>query len=121
MKSDVASLAPPPPGSTLPPAPLSGAHPLSDLRSRSVAELTVDLEDTLRRGKGSVPLSPAGDGTPAVPSLIAVWLLSEAGKALGIMRPVNLSTVTDRDDLRSVGGVARLLHAFLHPAPAVAS
>lgn len=121
MKSDVPSLAPPPPGRIPPPTPLPGAHPLSDAGSRSVAELAVDLEDTLRRGKGSLPLSPAGDGTPAVPSLIAVWLLSEVGKALGVKRPVNLSKVTDRDDLRSVGGVARLLHGVLHPAPAVAS
>jgi hypothetical protein len=81
----------------------------------------LDLEDTLRRGKGSLVLAPAGDGTAAVPSLVAVWLLSEVGKALGIKRPVNLSKVTDRDELRSVGGVARLLHDVLHPAPAVAS
>jgi hypothetical protein len=53
--------------------------------------------------------------------LIAVWLLSQVGKAIGTKRPVNLSKVKDRNDLRSVGGVARLLHQALHPAPAVAS
>jgi hypothetical protein len=100
--------------------PLPGAHPLSDARNRSVAELEVDLEDTLRQCKASLPASPAGDGTRAIPSLIAVWLLSQVGKAIATKRPVNLSKVADLNDLRSVGGVARLLHHALHPAPAVA-
>ncbi len=121
MKSDVPSLAPAPPGPAPAAAPLPGAHPLADARNRSVAELEIDLEDTLRRGKASLPAAPAGDGTRAIPSLIAVWLLSQVGKAIGTRRPVNLSKVTDRNDLRSVGGVARLLHQAMHPAPAVAS
>src|ERR1700722_17165785 len=114
MKSDVPSRAPAPPGRPRPSNPLPGARPLSDARIRSVSELEIDLADTLRRGKVSLSPSLTGDGTPAIPSLIAVWLLSEVGKALGTKRPVNLSRVINRDDLRSVGGVARLLYGVLH-------
>ncbi len=121
MKSDVPSHAPPPPRRepVLPPHP--GARPLVDVRDRSLAELEVDLEDAVRRGKASVALSPGADGTPAIPSLIAVWLLSRVGKALEIRKPVDLSKVDNPADLRSIGGVARLLHEVLHPVPAVAS
>lgn len=121
MKSDVPSHAPPPPRRGPAPAPRPGARPLTDVRDRSIAELEADLEDTVRRGKAAVALSPGADGTPAIPSLIAVWLLSQVGKALGIKKPVDLRTVDNPEDLRSIGGVARLLHEVLHPAPAVAS
>lgn len=47
------------------------------------------------------------DGTLAIKSMIAVWILSTVGKAFG-RRLVRLSDV-DRDALRSVGGVARLI------------
>lgn len=121
MKSDVPSHAPTPPRRGAAVVSLPDARPLTDVRDRSIAELETDLEDTLRRGKASVSLAPADDGTPAISSLIAVWLLSQVGKALGTKRPVNLAKVTDRENLRSVGGVARLLHEVLHPASAVAS
>ena len=75
----------------------------------------VDLEAALR-GRAGLELSPAADGTSGVASLIAVWLINEVGKAIGVDKPVKLSAVTNRDDLRSVGGVARLLHRALHPA-----
>lgn len=47
------------------------------------------------------------DGTLAIGSMTAVWVLSTVGKAFG-RRLVRLSDV-DRDSLRSVGGVARLI------------
>lgn len=121
MKSDVPSSAPPPPRRGSPSIAFPGAPSLSNARDRSVDELEADLEATLHHGKSSLVLSPASDGTPAISSLIAVWLLSQVGKAIGKAKPVNLSQVVDREDLRSVGGVARLLHEVLHPAPAIAS
>jgi hypothetical protein len=121
MKSDVPSNAPPPPHRGA--ASLSSAEAplLSNVRDRSLSELEADLEATLRHGKSSLVLSPAQDGTPAISSLISVWLLSQVGKAIGTAKPVNLSTVTNRDELRSVGGVARLLHGVLHPVSAIVS
>lgn len=119
MKSDVPSLAPPPP-TAAPPTPLTGSRPLSEVRNRTVSELERDLEETLRRGMSALELAPAGDGTPEIASLVAVWLLSEVEKAIGEKRPVDLSKVPDSQQLRSVGGVARLLHAAFHPVPSTA-
>lgn len=47
------------------------------------------------------------DGTLAIKSMTAVWILSTVGKAFG-RRLVRLSDV-DADALRSIGGVARLI------------
>lgn len=51
-----------------------------------------------------------GNGTPRIPSLVAVWLIGRVSQAY---RPgtklVRLSRVRDPDVLRSVGGVADLL------------
>lgn len=115
MKSDVPSVAPPPPGAS--PAGPSGASPppLSDARSRSIEQLTGDLEQALRVGRSGLTTTAAADGTPAIPSLLAVWLLNEVGKAIGVKRPVILSSVTNKQELRSVGGVARLLFQVFHP------
>lgn len=94
----------------------------ADLRDRTVAELEADLEAMIRHGKASIDLTPGEDGTPAIASLIAVWLLTEVGKALGTGKsPISLSKVENPEDLRSIGGVARLLHGVFHPASAVAS
>jgi hypothetical protein len=49
---------------------------------------------------------------------VSVWLLSMVGKAVGKPRLVNLSKVR-REELRSIGGVARLVHRTLHQASAV--
>lgn len=123
MKADVPSNAPPPRrrGPTPAPALAPGVAPLADARGRSRAELERDLEDTIRRGKAAIALTPGEDGTPAISSLIAVWVLTQVGKAIGTNKsPVKLSKVENPVDLRSIGGVARLLHAVFHPAPAVA-
>ena len=47
------------------------------------------------------------DGTLAFDSMTAVWVISTVGKAFG-RRLVRLSDV-DRDSLRSVGGVSKLI------------
>lgn len=115
MNSDVPSVAPPPPGVSPAGAPVASLPPLSEARSRSLDQLTGDLEQALRIGRSGLTTSPAADGTPAIPSLLAVWLLNEVGKAIGVKRPVSLSSVTNKQELRSVGGVARLLFQVFHP------
>jgi hypothetical protein len=118
MKSDVSSLAPPPPQA---PSGESPAAPLAGIRECSVDEIAQRLDQFVRAQKGFLALDNAADGSAGIPSLIAAWLLTEVGKATGAPRPVDLSHVTDRNDLRSVAGVARLLHKSFHPAHGVAS
>ncbi len=61
-----------------------------------------------RRPMSDVAAGPAyADGTLAIKSMIAVWILSTVGKTFG-RRLVRLSDV-DRDSLRSLGGVSRLI------------
>ena len=95
------------------------ATPLTDVRNRSAAELEHDLAELLRLVRPTcVTTEVAGDGTPKVASLVSVWLLSQVGNAVGRPKLVNLSKVR-REELRSIGGVARLVHRTLHPVPAV--
>lgn len=95
------------------------AMPLAEVRTHSAAELERDLTELLRTARPTCGLSEAaGDGSPKVASLVSVWLLSQVGKAVGRHKLVNLSKVR-RDELRSIGGVARLVHRTLHPVPAV--
>lgn len=95
------------------------ATPLADVRTRSVAELEQDLAELLRAARPACLLAEvADDGSPRVASLVAVWLLSQVGNAVGRPKLVNLSRVR-REELRSIGGVARLVHRTLHPVPAV--
>lgn len=119
VKSDI-----PPNGAIAPPkrkGPASSgpAVPLADVRSRSAAELEHDLTELLRATRPTcVTTEAAADGTPKVASLVSVWLLSQVGNAVGTPKLVNLSKVR-REELRSIGGVARLVHRTLHPVPAV--
>jgi hypothetical protein len=46
-----------------------------------------------------------------------VFLLSQVGVVVGRPKLVNLAHV-QREDMRSLGGVARLVHRTLHPVPA---
>jgi hypothetical protein len=84
----------------------------SRIRAMSEAELRAEILRMLaclrRRPLGEVASGPAyTDGTLAIKSMTAVWILSTVGKALG-RRLVRLSDV-DRESLRSVGGVSRLI------------
>lgn len=119
VKSDIAAPgAIAPPKSAGPAAP--AVDPLAAVRSHSVAELEADLGSLLRSAQPSCPLQEkAPDGSPRVPSLVSVWLISQVGKAVGRPKLVNLSKVR-RDDLRSLGGVARVVHRALHPVPSEA-
>lgn len=98
---------------------VSPAVPLADVRSRSAAELERDLTELLRGARPTcLTTDVAADGSPKVASLVSVWLLSQVGNAVGKPKLVNLSKVR-REELRSIGGVARLVHRTLHPVPAV--
>lgn len=117
MKTDIPSAAPPPPAASslvalVPVAILSG------VAGRSVEQLQGDLARVLQAAQPNRQLvERADDGSPKVPSLIAVFLLSQVGAAVGRPKLVNLSRVR-REDMRSIGGVARLVHRTLHPVPA---
>ncbi len=93
--------------------------PLANVRTRSATELERDLTELLRATRPTcVTTEAAADGTPKVASLVSVWLLSQVGKAVGKPKLVNLSKVR-REELRSIGGVARLVHRTLNPAQVV--
>ena len=119
VKSDI-----PAPGAIAPPR-RGGARPtrpeghLADVRTRSAIELERDLTELLRESQPGCGLTePADDGSPKVASLVSVWLISQVGKAVGKPKLVNLAAV-DRKDLRSIRGVALVVHRALHPVPAV--
>lgn len=95
----------------------SPATPLADVLTRSAAELERDLTELLREARPTcMTTEVAADGSPKVASLVSVWLLSQVGKAVGRPKLLNLSKV-GREELRSIGGVARLAHRTLHPLP----
>jgi hypothetical protein len=95
------------------------ATSLAGVLTSSEAELERELTQLLRATRpASATTELSADGSPVLASLVSVWLLSQVGKAVGQPKLVNLSKVR-REDLRSVGGVARLVHRTLHPAPAV--
>lgn len=104
-------------------APPAAASPLATVRLqlaqvavRSEDQLMADLIGALRTAQPTRRLvDVAGDGSPRVPSLVAVWLISQVAAVVGRPRIVDVGKV-HREDLRSVRGVARLLHAALHPA-----
>jgi len=96
----------------------SAALILKEAAAKTVEQLQEDLTRVLRAAQPNRQLSElAADGSPKIPSLVAVFLLSQVGKAVGRPRLVNLSQVR-REDMRSLGGVARLVHRTLHPVPA---
>lgn len=102
-----------PPRRSQPPA----RDPLQHVRTVSVGQLERDLRDLLHQAQPTRSLAElANDGSPRVPSLVAVWLISQVAKAVGRPKLVNLSRVR-REELRSIGGVARLVHRTLHSVP----
>lgn len=101
-------------------SPVTGAQPEAtpdDLRARTVAELVEELLMQLatgqRRTLAEVASDPLhADGSVEIASMTAVYLLSVIGKRVGKQPLVNLRSV-DPEDLRSVLGVARLVHKAL--------
>jgi hypothetical protein len=108
------------PGAIAPPGAVSSLATVRSLLAqvsvRSEAQLVSDLVSALQVGQPTRRLvDVAGDGSPKIPSLVAVWLISQALAVVGKPKLVDIGNVR-REDLRSVRGVARLLHAALHPA-----
>jgi hypothetical protein len=116
MKTDIPSVAPPPP----PPlggAP-GGAKVLVEAATRTVDQLEADLTRLLRVAQPNRQLTEmADDGSPKIPSLVAVFLINQVGASVCRPKLVDLSRV-NKADLRSMRGVARLVHRTLHPVPA---
>ncbi len=121
MKTDIPSAVPPPPpvsGAGAGGVVLSAALILKEAAAKTAEQLQEDLTRVLRVAQPNRRLSElAADGSPKIPSLVAVFLLSQVGKAVGRPRLVNLSRVR-REDMRSLGGVARLVYQTLHPVSA---
>ena len=71
-----------------------------------------------RQSLAEIAAGPAhSDGTLAIKSMIAVWILTTVGKAFG-RRLVRLSAV-DANALRSIGGVVRLIRQAVSDQPAI--
>jgi hypothetical protein len=118
VKTDTPSTAPPPPNPAAAGVVRGAALILAQASAKTVEQLQEDLIRVLRAAQPNRQLSElADDGSPKIPSLVAVFLLSQVGKAVGRPRLVDLSRVR-RKDMRSLGGVARLVYRTLHPVPA---
>ena len=91
---------------------------LSMVTTRTADQLQNDLALLLRAAQPNRQLTEmAADGSAKIPSLVAVFLINQVGASVRRPKLVDLSRVS-REDLRSLGGVARLVHRTLHPAPA---
>jgi hypothetical protein len=118
MKTDIGSNAPGPPAPGGSGVLAAARNNLATARNRSTQQLEGDLSQLLAAAQPTRVLTDlAGDGTSSIPSLVAVWLISQVGQAVSNPKLVKLSSVK-REELRSLGGVARLLHRTLHPVPA---
>lgn len=117
VKTDITSVAPPPPVAAPPAAPANAAI-LASVTTRTVDQLQSDLTRLLGAAQPNRQLTDvADDGSPKIPSLVAVFLVNQVGASVFRPKLVDLSRVR-REDLRSLGGVARLVHRTLHPVPA---
>lgn len=96
----------------------SGVTALVAVTTRTVDQLEADLTRLLRAAQPNRQLTEmADDGSPKIPSLVAVFLINRVGASVGRPKLVDLSKV-NKVDLRSMGGVARLVHRTLHQVPA---
>jgi hypothetical protein len=86
--------------------------------TRTADQLQSDLSQLLHVVQPNRQLKDiADDGSEKIPSLVAVFLINQVGALVSRPKLVDLSRVR-REDLRSVGGVSRLVHRALHPVPA---
>lgn len=115
MKTDIPSGAPPPP---VPGNAPGGVSVLPAFTTRTVGQLEAELTRLLRTAQPNRQLTEmADDGSPKIPSLLAVFLINRVGASVDRPKLVDLSKV-NKVDLRSMGGVARVVHRALHPVPA---
>lgn len=118
VKTDIASVAPPPPVAAPPTAAPANAAILASVTTRTVDQLQSDLTRLLRAAQPNRQLADmADDGSAKIPSLVAVFLINQVGASVSRPKLVDLSRVR-REDLRSLAGVACLVHRTLHPVPA---
>jgi hypothetical protein len=105
--ADMPAAPAPPPKQTLAAQPQVDSATFLTLTEREIAYF---LERRLAAVSHQSSLGTHADGTRAIKSLIGVWLISQAGAAVGRRRLVNLAR-SDKTLLKSVGGVAKLIHA----------
>jgi len=118
VKTDIPSSAPPPPGDLPATAVARAALILRGVAEKAVEDLQEDLARVMRTVHPGRDLAElAADGSPKIPSIIGVFLLSQVGAAVGRPKLVDLTKVR-REDMRSLGGIARLAHRALHAVPA---
>jgi hypothetical protein len=115
VNTDIPSVAPPPP-------PLGGApsvpNVLVAVTTLTVDQLEADLTRLLRVAQPNRQYTElADDGSPKIPSLVAVFLINQVGSLVGRPKLVDLSRVS-KTDLGSIGGVARLVHRTLQAVSA---
>ena len=105
MKSNIDSRALLPPSDE---TAIQAAAP--EILAMGSSEMEGHLQELLgQAGFNRQPPQAAADGSPQIPSLHAVWLVSQIGHAVGRPKLINLAKVNDKEDLRSLKGVARLL------------
>ena len=115
MKSNIDSGALPPPPEL----------PAVETTAAEILEMDSDaLEGHLggllgRSGLSRQPAQVGEDDSPKIPSLVSVWLISQVSHTVGQQKLINLSKVENKEDLRSVKGVARLLEGALTELNAV--
>jgi hypothetical protein len=112
---------PAPPAVDVPAAPALGpTQQLAALRAMDQAALRAHLEGllaALQRNGAAVAGELHADGSVAIKSMHAVFLLAEIAASVGRRRLVTLSKVV-RTDLESLAGLARLVARSLLAAPA---
>ncbi|MCY4068496.1 MAG: hypothetical protein OXE79_05225 [Acidimicrobiaceae bacterium] len=109
MKNDICPAVPPPPADqpririTVP-----------QLFAMGESELEEHLKELLDwSGFDQQPQQASADGSPRVSSLLAVWLISQVGGVVGGKKLINLSEVENKECLRSLAGIAGLLHSAI--------
>jgi hypothetical protein len=91
---------------------------LRGMNEHSMQQHVENLLAELRQREGAVdPLEQHQDGTAAVASMVAVYLLTEIAASIGRLRLVSLASV-DRELLESVRGLAELVVRHLPEDPA---
>jgi hypothetical protein len=107
MKGTIDSGVPPPPPS--PTEASTRTVSAGDIAAMPLEALQDHLGAILRQGMPSRGLNDrAADGSPSVPSIVSVWLISQIGDAVAQPKLVNLAKVSDKTELTSLAGVARL-------------
>ncbi len=110
--------APPPPTRSVP-LNMDGGN-LAGLDETGLGVEIVNILASLqKRSPEDVAADPLhDDGTVAVTSMVAVWVLARVAEAFGRRRLVRLDRV-DGADLHSVAGLARVIHQAIRSLPAM--